>query len=119
MEKARDAGLKAGEIIEPKDGTLDINDIQRIIPHRDPFLFVDKIIEIEKDKRIVGIKKITGNEEFFKGHFPGNPIMPGVLMIEALAQVGGILLFNKKESLKRSAYFVGLNNVTVGLPQIV
>ena len=110
MEKARDAGLKAGEVIELKDGTLDINDIQKIIPHRDPFLFVDKIIEIEKDKRIVGIKNITGKEEFFKGHFPGNPIMPGVLIIEALAQVGGILLFNKKESLNRSAYFVGLNN---------
>ena len=111
MDKARDAGLKAREVIKPKDGTLDITDIQKIIPHREPFLFVDEILEIEEDKRAVGIKKITGNEEFFKGHFPGNPIMPGVLMIEALAQLGGILMFNKEESLNRAAYFIGLNNV--------
>lgn len=111
MEKERDAGLRASEVVEPKDGTLDINDIRKILPHRDPFLFVDEIIEIEKDERAVGIKKITGDEEFFKGHFPDNPIMPGVLMIEALAQVGGILMFNKKENLNRPAYFVGLDNV--------
>ncbi len=111
MSKARDAGLKAHEVVEPKEGKLDINDIKKILPHRDPFLFVDKITEIEQDKRIVGIKKITGNEEFFKGHFPGNPIMPGVLMIEALAQLGGILMFNKKENLNRSAYFIGLDKV--------
>jgi len=111
MEEIRDAGLRAREIVEPKDGTLDINDIQKIIPHRDPFLFIDKIVEIEKDKRIVGIKEITGNEEFFKGHFPDSPIMPGVLIIEALAQVGGLLMFNKKENLNRPAYFIGLDNV--------
>lgn len=111
MEKARDAGLRASEVIKPKDGTLDINDIKKIIPHRDPFLFVDKIIEIEEDKKATGIKKITGNEEFFKGHFPARPIMPGVLMIEALAQLGGILMFNKEKNLGRSAYFIGLNNV--------
>ena len=118
MEKRRDAGLRAREVVEPKDGTLDVNDIQKIIPHRDPFLFVDKIIEIEQDKRVVGIKNITGNEEFFKGHFPDNPIMPGVLMVEALAQLGGILMFNKKENLERSAYFVGLNNVRFRKPVI-
>ena len=111
MEKSRDAGLKAGEVVKPKDGTLDMNDIKKIIPHRDPFLFVDKIIEIEEDKRVVGIKKITGEEFFFKGHFPCRPILPGVLMVEALAQLGGILMFNKEESLNRSAYFIGLNNV--------
>lgn len=111
MEKPRDAGLRAGELVKPKDGTLGIDDIRKIVPHRDPFLFVDKIIEIEEDKRIVGIKKITGNEEFFKGHFPNNPIMPGVLMVEALAQLGGILMLNKEENLTRPAHFVGLDNV--------
>ena len=110
MGKARDAGLKAGEIVEPKDGKLEAGDIQKILPHRDPFLFVDKVIEIE-EKRAVGVKKITGNEEFFKGHFPGNPILPGVIMIEALAQLGGILMFSKKENLNLTVYFVGLNNV--------
>lgn len=110
MEKARDAGLRAGEIIEPKDGTLKMDDIKKILPHREPFLFIDKVIEIEEN-RAVGIKKITGGEGFFKGHFPGNPILPGVLMIEALAQLGGILMFSKKENLNLTVYFAGLNNV--------
>lgn len=111
MDKERDAGLKAGEVVKPKDGTLDINDIKKILPHREPFLFVDKIIEIEEDKRVAGIKKITGEEYFFKGHFPGRPILPGVIMIEALAQLGGTLMFNREENLNRPAYFIGLNNV--------
>jgi len=111
VEKARDAGLKANEVIQPKNGKLDTNDIKKILPHRDPFLFMDEIIEVEEDKRIIGLKKITGNEVFFKGHFPGNPILPGVIMLEALAQAGGILMLNKKENLDRPAYFVGLNNV--------
>ncbi|MDY6878839.1 MAG: 3-hydroxyacyl-ACP dehydratase FabZ [Desulfatiglans sp.] len=66
-------------------------DIIRLLPHRYPFLLVDRIIEIEENTRIVGIKNVTANEPFFEGHFPGNPIMPGVLIIEAMAQVGGVL----------------------------
>lgn len=66
-------------------------DIIKILPHRYPFLFVDRILEIELGERIVGIKNVSGNEPFFQGHFPGNPIMPGVLIIEAMAQVGGVL----------------------------
>lgn len=66
-------------------------DIIRVLPHRYPFLLVDRIIELELNKRVVGIKNVTANEPFFEGHFPGNPIMPGVLIIEAMAQVGGIL----------------------------
>ncbi|MFH1082248.1 MAG: 3-hydroxyacyl-ACP dehydratase FabZ [Pseudomonadota bacterium] len=66
-------------------------DIIKILPHRYPFLLVDKIIDMELNKRVVGIKNVTANESFFQGHFPGNPIMPGVLIIEAMAQVGGIL----------------------------
>ncbi len=70
---------------------LNYEDIKEILPHRYPFLLVDRVTELEPEKRVVGIKNVTANEPFFQGHFPGNPIMPGVLIIEAMAQVGGIL----------------------------
>jgi 3-hydroxyacyl-[acyl-carrier-protein] dehydratase len=70
---------------------LTYEDITKILPHRYPFLLVDRIIELELSKRVVGIKNVTANEPFFQGHFPGEPIMPGVLIVEAMAQVGGIL----------------------------
>ena len=69
-----------------------IDDIMKVLPHRYPFLLVDRILEIEEQRRIVGLKNVTINEPFFQGHFPGHPIMPGVLIIEAMAQVGGMLL---------------------------
>ncbi|HKF42978.1 MAG TPA: 3-hydroxyacyl-ACP dehydratase FabZ [Thermoanaerobaculia bacterium] len=72
---------------------MGITEILRILPHRYPFLLVDRILEVEKGKRIVGIKNVTYNEEFFQGHFPGNPVMPGVLILEAMAQVAAIGLF--------------------------
>lgn len=71
---------------------LDVNQIQEVLPHRYPFLLVDRILEIEPGKRIVGLKNVTVNEPFFQGHFPGYPIMPGVLIIEAMAQTGGVLV---------------------------
>lgn len=73
------------------DLPLTYKDIVKILPHRYPFLLVDRIVELELNKRVVGIKNVTANESFFQGHFPDNPIMPGVLIIEAMAQVGGIL----------------------------
>src|SRR3954470_21126241 len=75
--------------------TLDILDIQRILPHRHPFLLIDRVIEIDRRKRIVAIKNVTVNEPHFTGHFPGHPIMPGVLIVEAIAQTGGTLLLTE------------------------
>jgi 3-hydroxyacyl-[acyl-carrier-protein] dehydratase len=72
---------------------MDSLEIQKYLPHRFPFLLIDRVLEVETDKKIVGLKNVTFNEPFFQGHFPGNPIMPGVLIIEAMAQVAGILAF--------------------------
>src|ERR1039458_75688 len=72
--------------------TLDVNEIQKILPHRPPFLLVDRILELEPRKRIVGIKNVTINEPFFMGHFPSYPVMPGVLIVEAMGQTGGVLV---------------------------
>jgi len=90
---------------------LDINEIQKILPHRYPFLFVDKIIELEEDKRAVGIKNVSVNDYFFQGHFPGRPVMPGVLIIEAMAQVAGVLMLSKKENQGKLAYFMSIDKV--------
>jgi len=75
--------------------TLDINQIMAILPHRYPFLLIDRVVEIERRQRIVALKNVTINEPFFQGHFPGFPIMPGVLMVEAMAQAGGALLLTE------------------------
>lgn len=77
--------------------TLDINEIQQILPHRYPFLLIDRVIEIKRKQRIVALKNVTINEPFFAGHFPGQPIMPGVLIVEAIAQAGGALLLTEVE----------------------
>ncbi|MDN5323659.1 MAG: 3-hydroxyacyl-[acyl-carrier-protein] dehydratase [Clostridia bacterium] len=90
---------------------LDINQIKQIIPHRYPFLLVDKIIELEPGKRVVGLKNVTANEEYFNGHFPGYPVMPGVLIIEALAQTGAVGVLTLDEYKGKLVLFAGINNV--------
>ena len=91
---------------------LGIEEIMKVLPHRYPFLLVDRVLEVEEGKRIVGIKNVTINEPFFQGHFPGHPIMPGVLIIEAMAQVGGMLLMGAvTDPEKKVVYFTSLNNV--------
>ncbi len=91
---------------------LGIEEIMQVLPHRYPFLLVDRIIEMDAEKRIVGIKNVTINEPFFQGHFPGHPIMPGVLIVEAMAQVGGMLLMGAvPDPANKVVYFTSLNNV--------
>jgi UDP-3-O-[3-hydroxymyristoyl] N-acetylglucosamine deacetylase/3-hydroxyacyl-[acyl-carrier-protein] dehydratase len=95
------------------EALLDIRKIQRILPHRYPFLLVDKVVEISGDKRIRGIKNVTFNEQFFQGHFPGTPIMPGVLIIEALAQVSGLLFSQKLEHTGKLAVLLTMDKVKI------
>lgn len=89
---------------------LNIEQIKEIIPHRYPFLLVDRILEVEEGKRAVGLKNVTANEEFFNGHFPEYPVMPGVLIVEALAQVGAVAMLMKEENRGRLAFFAGIDN---------
>ena len=90
---------------------LETEDIQKIIPHRYPFLLVDRVIEIVPGERAVGIKNVSINEPFFQGHFPDYAVMPGVLIVEALAQVGGVALGQMEEYKGRLAFFAGIDNV--------
>jgi beta-hydroxyacyl-ACP dehydratase FabZ len=88
---------------------IDINEILRVLPHRYPFLLVDRILESDGVNRIVGLKNVTINEPFFPGHFPGQPVMPGVLQLEAMAQVAGILLNQRSKREGKIAYFVSID----------
>ena len=86
-------------------------EIQKLIPHRYPFLLVDKIIELEEGKKAIGIKNVTINEPFFQGHFPGNPLMPGVLIVEAMAQVGAVAVMTLEENKDKLGVFTGIDKI--------
>ncbi len=98
---------------------LDTNGIQKILPHRHPFLMVDAILEMEPLKRVVGIKNVSINEDYFLGHFPGKPVMPGVLIVEAMAQTGGLLLLQEVADREgKLLYFVAIDNARFRRPVV-
>ena len=98
---------------------MDVNEIQKILPHRYPFLLVDSIEELEPGKRIVGIKNVTINEPFFPGHFPGAPVRPGVLIVEAMAQVGAVMVLRDiPDRSKKLVYFTGIDQARFRQPVV-
>jgi beta-hydroxyacyl-ACP dehydratase FabZ len=113
----REAALK-------RDAFLDIRKIQRILPHRYPMLLVDRVIDVETDpltgdpRRAIGVKNVTFNDIFFQGHFPSTPLMPGVLIVEALAQLGGILLSQKLEHTGKLAVLLSMDKVKIRAPAV-
>jgi UDP-3-O-[3-hydroxymyristoyl] N-acetylglucosamine deacetylase/3-hydroxyacyl-[acyl-carrier-protein] dehydratase len=100
-------------MLKSSNGVLDIEAIMKILPHRYPFLLVDRILDIDIEKNvIIGLKNVTFNEPYFMGHFPSKPIMPGVLIVEAMAQCGGILLMHTMDDIdKKLAFFTSMDNV--------
>ena len=100
------------------DKSLNVKEIMELIPHRYPFLLVDRVLEFEKGKSIKAIKNVTINEPYFQGHFPGEPIMPGVLQIEALAQTGGIVAMMEDSGKDKLAFFMTVNNCKFRKPVV-
>ena len=98
---------------------MDVTKIQELLPHRYPFLLVDRIVEVHGNQKIIGLKNVTVNEPFFQGHFPGHPIMPGVLIVEAMAQTGGLLLMERvTERENKVVYFMALDAVKFRKPVV-
>jgi UDP-3-O-[3-hydroxymyristoyl] N-acetylglucosamine deacetylase/3-hydroxyacyl-[acyl-carrier-protein] dehydratase len=105
--------------VTPKGGdVLDVNDVMKLLPHRYPFLMVDRIVDLEGDTKCTGIKSVTMNEQFFQGHFPGHPVMPGVLQLEAMAQVGSILLLRQEGNAGKIGYFMSADAIKFRKPVV-
>lgn len=97
---------------------MEINEIKQLLPHRYPFLMVDKVISIEPNKSIVALKNVTVNEEYFNGHFPQRPVMPGVLIIECMAQAAGLVMLTQEEHKGKIPYFTGIDNARFRRPVV-
>jgi 3-hydroxyacyl-[acyl-carrier-protein] dehydratase len=119
MSETANANAAPPPAPEAKAGPLNILEIQAILPHRYPFLLIDRVLEIERKKRIVALKNVTFNEPFFAGHFPGNPIMPGVLIVEAMAQAGATLLLTEiTERDSKLVVFTGIEKARFRRPVV-
>jgi len=109
---------QAGEKTSRGGAMIDTREIMNILPHRYPFLLIDRILELDPGKSARGLKNVTINEPFFTGHFPGHPIMPGVLIIEAMAQVGGVLAFKSADVSNKVVYFMGIDKARFRKPVV-
>src|SRR5881397_1299607 len=115
-EQTRRSAFATPRTIPSGDGGLDTDEVMQILPHRFPFLMVDRIISFESETKCIGIKTVTINEPFFQGHFPGHPVMPGVMQVEAMAQVASILLFKLAKTTSRIGYFMSADAVKFRKP---
>jgi UDP-3-O-[3-hydroxymyristoyl] N-acetylglucosamine deacetylase/3-hydroxyacyl-[acyl-carrier-protein] dehydratase len=115
-EQARTIAISAPRQFPPGEGGLDINELMQILPHRYPFLMVDRILGFEGEMKCTGLKSISINEPYFQGHFPGHPVMPGVLQVEAMAQVASVLLMRIAKSASRIGYFMSADSVKFRKP---
>lgn len=97
---------------------LGIKDILNVLPHRYPFLMVDRILELEKGVRVVGLKNVTMNEPFFQGHYPGHPVMPGVLIVEAMAQISGFMILEEEENARKIPLFTSIDGLKFRRPVV-
>ncbi len=115
-EQTRRSGLEVPRSIPRGDGGLNTDEVMQILPHRYPFLMVDRIVDFEGENKITGVKSVSINEPFFQGHFPGHPVMPGVMLVEAMAQVASVLLFKLSKTSSRIGYFMSADGVKFRKP---